>query len=395
MSKILVISSYDLRRNSSSNIRILALIQSLFNNGFEIDLAYIQTSHEIDNSLDAIIANCCKNVYKLIANENNIENKNNRIIESSVKKKIKKNIINFYSKLFVYDIFQTQFKRINNKVIKSIKNEYDFIISSSEPRSSHKLARNLIKKCKITAKWIQYWGDPMTNDVASSKFFPFLEKKEEKKLLQEGDVILYTNPGCANYMKIKYPFAKDKINWIPTTDIKQDFLITSNSIEISYVGDYISRYRDVKPLYNACVTLGSSFVLAGNGDISLESTSKISVLGRVSREEANKIESESLILAVVDNNSPNNDICIQVPGKLYHFSLTNKYIIVITNSKDIINYYDKYKRFIFCNNDESSIIDTINKIKLGKYDSSYHSSLDAFSQKEVYKLFINIIEKTD
>lgn len=398
MARFLFVSSYDLRRNTSSNIRTIALMESLSNHGHVVDVAYLQSSNIVDSVIEKSLVGCCRNQFLLLKASQatktiNIQKK------QSKRSVIKRLLLDVYSRIFVYDIFQTRFKSISKASINKIKSDYDYIVSSSEPRSSHKLATLIKKTLRMNSKWIQYWGDPMTNDVASNKWFPYFEKKEEKKLLKIADFVLYTNPGCSVYMKNKYPFAVDKIHWIPTSDIIEatPHKTKNNecSILLSYVGDYISRYRDILPLYNACVNNKYNAVIAGNSDIKLEQHETIKVLDRVDRLTATKIEESSQILVVLDNNNLKNNICIQVPGKLYHFALCHKYVLVITNSNQLVDNYKQYRRFVFCKNNESSISKAVCDILNGVYQGSYCAPLGFFSQQSIAKNMEELLDIQD
>ena len=370
-------------------------MQSLSNHGFVIDVAYIQTNNPIDSILDETLSKCCHKQFKLIeasAIQSSPSANKKPSNQPSLKERMKLIALKIYSKLFVYDVFQTRFKNINKKALASIENDYDYVLSSSEPRSSHKLAKTILKKRRLKSKWIQYWGDPMSNDVASSKLFPFLEKREEKKMLELSSYAIYTNPGCARYMQKKYPFASKRISWIPTTDIAMDQTpVEKKGDDISYVGDYLKKYRDIGPFYEACKALSVKLTIAGSGDAELDSTDRIQILGRVSRSDAIRIEAKSKVLVVIDNE-PKCDECIQVPGKLYHFALTNKYVLVISNSKNIVDDYKTYNRFVFCKNDLQSIVGAISDIMSGKYCGSFCSPLKDFSQDTVANVFIRILE---
>ena len=397
MNKMLFVSSYDLRRNTSSNIRTIALMQSLSTNGFSVDVAYVQSNNSVDPSIDEALENCCGNIFKLIC-ETTSTNENKTSKPSRFKQALKDKALSLYSRLFVYDVFQTRFRKIKWNNFKKIIPDYDYIISSSEPRSSHKLAEIMIEKRITSGKWIQYWGDPMSNDVASKKLFKNSEKREEKRLLKKADLVLYTNPGCAEYMKNRYlPYA-DKIFWLPTTDLVDQMNKSSNNgikqeLCISYVGDYLSSYRNIVPLYNVCTRMGIKCTIAGNGDTVLNQNDSVHILGRVGREKAIEIENNSDILAVLDNERKGITECIQVPGKMYHFALTTKYILVITNGDSLQRYYDCFKRYVFAQNNEKSIEKALLDITNNRYCSSFNSPLLDFSQNSVYQKMDEILKR--
>ena len=88
-------------------------------------------------------------------------------------KKGKKNLLkNFaYKFLSKFKIYDFRSSLASKKVI--IKEKFDLIISSSDPKSSHLIAESLIKNNpNITNKWIQYWGDPFASDINKKTLIP-------------------------------------------------------------------------------------------------------------------------------------------------------------------------------------------------------------------------------
>lgn len=397
---ILFVSSYDVKRNTSSNIRTIALIQALATAGHSVSLAYFPSGHESDPLLGSCIDSSCSSVISLKKTKpktevyplgnNNVMPKGNLSIGN-----IKKYILRLYDRFFIYDVFQMEFRRIDNEKISKLERFYDIIVSSSEPRSSHKLVKLLRKNGISCKKWVQYWGDPITNDVASKKILPFREKIVEENLITQGNISLYTNPGCVEYMKSKYASQAKKMFWIPTSDIKT--VVEYSNMEsrlIAYVGDYKSIYRNIKPFYLVCKKLLLQTTIAGGSDVSLEPTDSISILGRVSKTQADVIESQSKILVVLDNERVGKE-CIQVPGKMYHYALTDKYILVISNSNSLENYYGCYNRYVFVRNTEEEIENGIKKILSGVFPESYKTPVSDFQQSKIVDVFLKIIDKEE
>ena len=169
MSKFLFVSSYDLRRNTSGNIRTVALMNALHANGHVVHCIFVPSSHNSDKS---IYENLMK-IDKCISFPNGeISFINQPLIKKEQKglgSAIRNKIISIYSSLTVYDVFEIALLKLSKYDLSEIDNSYDFIVSSSEPRSSHKFAEKIIKLKNLKSKWVLYWGDPMSNDVASTK----------------------------------------------------------------------------------------------------------------------------------------------------------------------------------------------------------------------------------
>lgn len=395
MSKFLFVSSYDLRRNTSGNIRTVALMNALHDNGHIVHCIFIPSSHNSDKNIyDNLV-----NIDKCISFPKNepITFINNPIIKKEQKNllsSLRSLLIKLYSALTVYDVFEIALSKLADADLAEIDDSYDYIVSSSEPRSSHKFAEKIIKLKKLKTKWVLYWGDPMSNDVASTKLFSYLESQEEKRLIDKSDFSIYTNPCAVSFMKKKYPSLSKKIDWIPTSDFKTQHRSDEkgNVLKIGYFGDYMKKYRNISPFYNACLNNRFNTVIIGGGDIKLKSNGTVAVYGRMPRENITQFENECGILIVLENISKTKE-CIQVPGKLYHYGLTYKHIIVITESENISREYEAYKRFTFVKNDEISITKAIRNIQNNLNDDILNEPVKEFQYDNISKLFMDKIKQ--
>ena len=79
----------------------------------------------------------------------------------------------------------------------------------------------------------------------------------------------------------------------------------------------------------------------------------------------------------------------QIPGKIYHYSVTNKPILFILDGtaeekKMLYNFFKRFERYYFCNNDIESILSTIKKIKKIGRNRQWEKVIE-FQPKEVVK----------
>ena len=158
-----------------------------------------------------------------------------------------------------------------------IDKKFDVVISSSDPKSSHLFAHKIIRKSpSITKTWIQYWGDPFSNDISFKRLFGnYFVEKEEKKLIRLADKVIYVSPFTANAIKGKYPQYKNKIHFLPIPYCSSNSVDNNGSYElglIGYFGDYNSTNRNIMPLYKSIRDLGYKANIIGNSDITLEPT---------------------------------------------------------------------------------------------------------------------------
>lgn len=395
MSKFLFVSSFDSRRNTSGNIRLVALMKGLHDAGHTVHCIFSPT----DKVSDSIIFNTLSKMdrittfpkieFKPVTKETN----NTSLGKVNLKTKLSRIFIKIYTPLSVYDVYKLKIDRVSLEDLQDLDDEYDYIVSSSDPKSSHVFAEKIIRLKHYTSKWIMYWGDPMTSDVSANKIFTGRIKKEERKLIKKSDLSVYTNPCVVEYMKHQYPELAPKITWIPTSDIKDNIELTvTDSKKIGYFGDYSPVYRNIIPFYEACVENKFETIICGSGaGVELLSTDTIQVKGRISRKEVNIFEKDCKILIVIENKTKTGK-CIQIPGKLYHYALTNKEILVVTESNNLARDYGHYNRFHFVPNHSHDIADAIKAILKNSNSNISSEPLASFMPENIVKQFEAIIK---
>jgi glycosyltransferase involved in cell wall biosynthesis len=249
------------------------------------------------------------------------------------------------------------------------KKKYDTIISSSDPKTSHLAVRRLINTGLVYKNWIQYWGDPLTNDITTKLIYPkVVLKLLEKRLMKGADKIIYVSPiTCKEQSRLfkvysskmrflPIPYEKDKI-YPPTQNTK---------FNVGYFGFYLKSVRNIVPLYNAVKDINHNIhlTIGGSTDLKLDECENISIYPNLN--DVFRYESLSDLIVVVLNLRGG-----QIPGKLYHLSATNKPILVILDGdfKEVIKeYLQGFQRFIMCENDEVSISQAIIKQYLSKQE---------------------------
>ena len=378
--KILFVSAMPLDYSSSANMRNLALLKGLQENGHEL---YLFT-HESQVELQHYDSSLCdvefkkKYLIKLGAIHSKVTMKKN-------KKNIIKNLVyNFLIKFKIYDFKSTLVNKV--KDIK-INEKFDIIISSSDPKSSHLLAEEVIKENPgITKKWIQYWGDPFASDINNHGFVPsFMIKREERRLISLADSVVYVSPFTLEKQKELYPECSSKMKFLPIPYKKSKiYKETNNKIKkVGYFGDYYTRNRNIMPLYDSFKNSNYSFVLCGNSDLELKCFDNIEILERQNINTVSELEASVDLLVCVCNMKGT-----QIPGKIYHYAATNKPILIILDGdyKDRIkDYLSSFDRFVFCNNDSKEISNYIDDIF--KNNIKYNSC-DKLSCKSISKEFI-------
>ncbi|MDR6121901.1 hypothetical protein QFZ87_001498 [Bacillus sp. SLBN-46] len=265
------------------------------------------------------------------------------------------------------------------------KLEYDLIISNSSPESSHALAATLLRKKHIIAnRWIQLWEDPWYYEFYSKQKKNVLE--EEIRLLHLADQIYYVSPLTLLYQKKYVPDASDKMNCLPLpylkTSSKQGLKESNIEVVFGYFGDYYSNVRNLKPFYEASDELNAKVNIYGDTNENFKSTKNINVSGRVEIGVVNKVQENTDVLIHLCNLKGG-----QIPGKIYHYSGTEKPIIFILDGEQeekqfLKDFFGKFNRYHFCDNTKESIKEIMLQFINGEI-SKDSFILEEFSPKNV------------
>lgn len=387
----LFVTTDDILRNASSNIRNAALISGLVANGNDVTIISICHGHTIDDALKEAIKGS-----RLIYANKEFRNHHGEVGKGfSLKFFLKRMLLKIYNKFRIYDPYVYRIPK-DFSFLKGLS--YDVLISSSDPRSSHLFAKKILQRNKKHVTWIQYWGDPMANDISSSKLMGLFLKKAEKRILSYADLIVYTNQATVNLLSDIYNLPKSKILSIPTSyyigNVKKKNVtqIVPGTIKVGYFGEYYSAKRNMKPIVQSIMRMNDfSLYLIGNTDCDYSGNEKIIQYPKMSAKQVEQFQDEMDILLVVENIPVEGKECIQIPGKMYHYGLSDKKVLVISESGLIKKEFDKYGRYLFCDNDTNQIENAL--LSLYKNDSSSMSKpLDEFSPRRVAGLLTERIE---
>jgi glycosyltransferase involved in cell wall biosynthesis len=360
--KILIIKMSPVEGLSSSTLRTTALAKGLLKLGHEVDYLTVPmiSSHVIDKSnnvrdLFNIIRAPQNKVYEVIASRTKKNSKKNSLKSISI------NIIrSIYHKLTLFDYTYKIAREFNIKTLEKL--DYDVMISSSDPKTSHILAKRLVKQGIKYNKWIQYWGDPLTNDITNKTIYPkWILRRIELNLLRSADKIVYVSPFTYKQQINDFPKLATKMKWLPVPYIKKkNYNLVSNEIfTIGYYGAYFTKIRNIMPLFNSCKKMKDNVHLdiVGDSDLELKDEENIKIY---SRRNVDDFEMKVDLLVCVLNNSGT-----QIPGKIYHYAATNKPILVLLdgdNIEEMKEYLESFNRYIICINKEEEILSAIKEV---------------------------------
>lgn len=406
--RVLFVVGTCLFKNTSANMSHNSYIQGLLENGCDVDILMKNDSWgEEDKSLprwekakyytynSVSFADKLRDRTKktsVVSDISNVEKDNNQSRESfssRMKSEFRVLLKNVFYTIFKQDTVYPLDKKWLKEAVKFKSDiNYDLIVSNSSPSASHKLVVELKKKNRIKYKrWIQIWEDPWYFDIYGGHSEKV--KREEHFLLKQATEIYYVSPLTLEYQKKYFPDCADKMKCIPLPFLKIEDDKTENEDEISfgYFGDYYSHTRNLKPFYDALSSTEYKGYIYGDSDLQLKSTENITVSGRVTLDTLSQIQGKTKVLVHLCNLKGG-----QIPGKIYHYSATEKPILFILDGeaeeKQIIRkYFEQFRHYYFCENDKESILETLHEIDEQK--KTYKGQVvNEFSPKKVVGMFL-------
>ena len=367
--KVLYVVGSCLTKNTSANMSHNGYVQGLLENGAQVDIVMADESwgktepvflrweqdrlrKKVRQSFSEVDAT---SVNKLP--EDNKTAKSEKINIRSIAKKL------FYV-LFPNDpIYPLEAKWLKTTSAFKSKTEYDLVISNSSPAASHKLVSILRSKKAIRyKKWIQIWEDPWFYDLYGGH--TEAQKEEEHNLLREADKIYYVSPLTLMYQKQNFSDCSDKMSFIPLSsfDFSDEGSLDRTEETFGYYGDYYSQTRNLEPFYEAAKKTGIRAYIIGDSNLNLVSDEHVQVLPRITLDQLSEYQKKTYTLVHLCNLKGG-----QIPGKIYHYSVTRHPILFILDGTEeekeqIRSFFSKYHRYVFCENNEDSITKAISEI---------------------------------
>lgn len=399
--RILVINGDCIQTNTSANLCHIAYLNGLVDAGHDVTLISADgRDYLLDESI--VIPDSIKQyTYYGVSLYEKMSMKKNSVQEGSidifsvkpqdaVNPSLKSKLISKAKKIFLslYGIHGIYAKFV--KVAQKFRSdeEYDFLISISTPVTSHLLARNLLKAKHIKAKqWIQIWEDPWYSDVygfnGKNKIY-----REEKRLLSFAEKVCYVSPLTLRNQKKIYPESAHKMYWQPLPYYyknQEQERYESNNNRYGYFGDYAPVSRDLEPFYVAAKNCGIEVNICGRPSNLFEPTENIHIYPRLALDKLKPIEDKTNVLIFLCNRKGG-----QIPGKIYQYSATNKTILFILDGTDeekkvLKNYFEKFNRYVFCENTVEDITRAIKDIQSGNIGKVVNEPVEDFCPTETIK----------
>lgn len=380
--KVLYLVSRPLEINASSSVRNKATIQGLQEIGCEVQLVTTEPDKNHPSYDSSMTVKGIQTFYIQKGGIESVARLGNKLKFLMPLKKLA------YQLLMRNNIYDNLVSAVNHLSELTLNLEtVDYIISSSDPKSSHLIAQRLIElHPEFRGKWIEIWGDPFFGDISFENRQYTQIKKEEKKLISSADRVVYVSPLTLIKQQELYPDYASKMIYLPIPYVEkiisnQHDLKTIRPIEIAYCGDYYSNIRNIQPLYE-CVNQSPLYhlTICGATDLHLKQTSQVTIYPRVSRDQVARIENKADILVHLSNLKGT-----QIPGKIYQYAGTNKPILFILDGEKgmLCGLFDKYKRFYFTENDTPHISSCISTIIYGTTTGVLNIPIEDFSPQRI------------
>lgn len=408
--KVLYVTAACLTRNTSANMSHNAFVKGLIDCGCEVEVIMSKASwgqedsalprfegveyHELES--ESWVEKLRKKGSCITGGAMSSELQTSRCPSSqSWGAVLKQTTRNFLKRCFYLLVPQDPLYPLETAIFKNVlslclQGEYGLVISNSSPAASHKVVELLLNKKRIVCKrWVQIWEDPWFYDLYGGKNEQI--KIEEHRLLRAASEIYYVSPLTLMYQRKYFQDCAEKMNAVPLPFWE---LSTNNNVVVErdeqifgYFGDYFSHTRNLKPFYEALVKTKNKGFIYGDSDFMFQSTDEIQVSSRVTLDVLSDVQLRTNVLVHLCNLHGG-----QIPGKIYHYSATNKKILfILDGTKDeqekILEFFSRYNRYYFCRNNVDDICKAFNKMK--DDDSILCSQVLAFQPEQVMKMILN------
>lgn len=404
--KILAVIADDITINSSANLCHLAYLRGMLENGYQVDLISAQNNGDKDQSMNIpkeiqVYSYDGVSLYEKLSpsSSGSLKSKaspcdpnSNAGTNSKNKKSILSQVISYGKEIVrsLYGVYGFKKAFVGKALRFRNKDSYDYVLSFSYPQASHLLTYKLINRNHINANhWIQIWEDPWNADLYSKNSSSKISK-EENRLLSYAEKVCYVTPLTLLNQQKMYPKNSHKMFWLPLPAYYQNVgkeSVSDDKVVLGYFGDYYPYSRNLRPFYDTAVKTGIETYICGNPSDLFSETENVRIIPRLSVTELKSYEDRVNTLVFVCNLGGG-----QVPGKIYQYSATNKRILFILDGNEkeqkiLYDYFSKFNRYYFCENNKKSIFEAINRI-VSNDNSINNNPVDYFEPKNIAKMLL-------
>lgn len=243
-------------------------------------------------------------------------------------------------------------------------NDYDVVISSSEPKGLHNLIIKNVEKYQVRDfQYIQYWGDPWFDDIArpTNRVTYWLERK----MLNKADVIIYNSAKTLSRQKSLFKQQANKMIFVPRgiifdkSKLPNELAFDADNMRLIYAGDYRRHCRNIQPLVDSCTNLNLSLEVAGNGELDTTNIGEnVKLLGRLQTKPLSEARASANLEVVIMNTHGS-----QLPGKVYDVMQSDKVILIILDGDFVPSDIPCSGRFVYAKNTKEDICRVLSEIQ--------------------------------
>lgn len=416
--KVLIVTYYFNQIESIGSIRLRGLAEYLEDFNWKPYILTVKSNKQIDNSFEIIeteynsIINEWKKKFRI--NSKPLPPEKFNSIEDLKKNKLRELMSFLYWEFFVYPDEQKYWYKYALEAGRNllVKEEFDAILSSSYPVTSHLIANDLKKEYELP--WIADLRDLWTQNPYKNHLFirNYFEKKMEINTLKNADAMISTSNISTNKLKRLH---KKKVftitNGFNPKEVNPSNSNQNNKFIIFYSGRLYINKRDPEFLFISLYELNKENKININ-DFSLEfygydvqwvyDLSKkynleniVKLKGLIDRNKIIKKQRRSQLLLNLTWNNPDNAGVI--PGKLFEYLAAKRPIVSIGQTegsvKQIIESTNSGIHTSDINQIKEFIEKSYNEFKFNrelKYNG-IESEIDKYSQVEMARKFANVL----
>lgn len=376
MSKILFVSNLKAIDDNmtSTDVMTLNIIKGIKECGESLDLFILYDKSPEIEKLSSFYKAYCDNMFFL-----------KRVFHPGQSK-----FKTVFGSLF-YQLFDGRYKKAIKKA--GIRKSYDLIISN-KITIDEIIVGKLLKKMAIGNKHYEYWSDPMALSGINEAIFRrtprrWAFKVIESKAIGKCDRIIYGTETLLSTQKHFFPRKADKMSYVNVSYCDGVFFRShEKSDRIIYAGNYYSTIRNINELIQA-VSSQKKYKLDvyGDGDLLFPNAKNVCFHKRISKKDLDIIQNEyNIQICLLNANTP------QIPGKVFYDMMSKKSIIVLTDGpmkEEIIDYLNKYRRFIVCENKKEKIEEILAQSLDDISNIDYDFLKENFSPKSISRSLID------
>ena len=340
--KILIISHQFLPFVSPRTTRWSLLIDELTKRGNEVTVLTGTAPEELKNNYEVLYFGNKKFSSNINKVRTDSQDSSNNYLKKIIYSMLK-TIYRFLFKTFSWPDYAMFWAFTIFKNRKSIKNNFDIIISVSLPFTSH-LCAHILKK-RISAEWYMDIGDPFTLKINSPEnnkiIYSYFNKFFERKFYQNASKIIFTHNEVAELHKKKFKIDRSKIIiGYPIALLNEDIIKDSlnfnyknTPLKIGYFGAFTKSVREPNNyIINIANSLGSN--VKHEWYINEESKKYFSSLKDISFHQFLDILPRELALEVMANKI---HILLSI-GNFNKYQMPSKVVEYLSLGKPVLHY---------------------------------------------------------